>query len=129
MQIKTVGILAVVLFLSGCLGMPDTVTPVKSFKKDRYLGHWYEIMRLDHSFEQGLAQVTAEYSLRQDGGIQVVNRGYDTEKKRWKEATGKAYFVNNENLGYLKVSFFGPFYASYVIFGHNMEIQEGNNVH
>jgi apolipoprotein D and lipocalin family protein len=102
--------------LTGCLGMPDDLTPVKDFKVDAYLGKWYEIARLDHSFEQGLTQVTAEYSLRKDGGIKVVNRGYLAAKNEWKEAEGKAYFVDDENEGYLKVSFFGPFYGSYVVF-------------
>lgn len=104
------------LALTGCLGMPDNLTPVNDFKVDAYLGKWYEIARLDHSFERGLSQVTAEYSLREDGGIKVVNRGYSAAENEWKEAEGKAYFVDDENEGYLKVSFFGPFYGSYVVF-------------
>ena len=96
--------------------MPERVTPVESFELNRYLGKWYEIARLDHSFERGLERVTAEYSLRDDGGISVVNRGYSIEDDEWKVAEGKAYFVNDKNLGYLKVSFFGPFYGSYVVF-------------
>ncbi|GLX79458.1 outer membrane lipoprotein Blc [Thalassotalea insulae] len=106
----------VLLSLSGCLGMPQTIEPVRDFKLNDYLGQWYEIARLDHSFERGLSQVTAEYTLREDGGISVLNRGYATETKEWKEAEGKAYFVESPNVGYLKVSFFGPFYGSYVIF-------------
>lgn len=102
--------------LSGCLGMPEQVKPVSPFELDRYLGKWYEIARLDHSFERGLASVTAEYSLRDDGGVKVVNRGFSLENQEWKEAEGKAYFVNDSDEGYLKVSFFGPFYGSYVIF-------------
>ena len=105
------------LVLTGCLGMPNYVEPVKDFKLDRYLGKWYEIARLDHSFERGLTQVTAEYSLKPDGGVKVINRGYSAAKQEWKEAEGKAYFVNGENEAYLKVSFFGPFYGSYVVFG------------
>jgi apolipoprotein D and lipocalin family protein len=111
------------LFLGGCLGMPDNVSPVKDFQLDRYLGKWYEIARLDHSFERGLQQVTAEYALRDDGGVSVKNRGFSTDKKAWSEAIGKAYFVNDPGEAYLKVSFFGPFYGSYVIFelGKNYE--------
>ena len=104
------------LILSGCLGMPATVSPVKEFEIDRYLGKWYEIARLDHSFERGLERVTAEYSRRDDGGIAVINRGFSPEKNEWKQAKGKAYFVNDPDEGYLKVSFFGPFYGSYVVF-------------
>jgi len=110
------------LVLAGCLGMPETITPVKKFELDRYLGKWYEIARLDHSFERGLEKITAEYSLREDGGISVINRGYSPKDNEWSVAEGKAFFVNDENEGYLKVSFFGPFYGSYVIF----ELDEEN---
>lgn len=104
------------LSLAGCLGMPQNVQPVSDFKLDNYLGKWYEVARLDHSFERGLSDVTAEYVMRPDGGVSVINRGYSAENKEWKQAEGKAYFVNSENEGYLKVSFFGPFYGSYVVF-------------
>ena len=104
------------LFSAGCVGYPKAVVPVQDFDIHRYLGKWYEIARLDHSFERGLEQVTAEYSLREDGGVMVKNRGYSPAKNEWKEAEGKAYFVREENEGYLKVSFFGPFYGAYVVF-------------
>jgi len=113
--------LVLVTGLTGCLGIPEDVEPVENFELDRYLGKWYEIARLDHSFERGLDNVTAEYSLRGDGGVKVVNRGYSAETGKWDEATGKAYFVESEDLGYLKVSFFGPFYGSYVVFGLDRE--------
>lgn len=108
--------LLLVVLLTGCVGIPEKVTPVDNFKLDRYLGTWYEIARLDHSFERGLSQVTANYSLRDDGGVKVINRGYSVDNKKWKEAEGKAYFVQAPNQGYLKVSFFGPFYGSYIVF-------------
>jgi apolipoprotein D and lipocalin family protein len=104
------------LLVSGCLGMPQGVTPVSNFELSRYLGKWYEIARLDHSFERGLEQVTAEYSLREDGGVDVKNRGFSPADNEWSEADGKAYFVNDAAQGYLKVSFFGPFYGSYIVF-------------
>lgn len=103
------------LFFAGCVSIPEGVTPVDHFQLEKYLGKWYEIARLDHSFERGLTSVTAEYSLRPDGGIRVINRGYFEAEKRWKQAEGKAYFINRPDQGYLKVSFFGPFYGSYVI--------------
>lgn len=109
------------LLLSGCLGMPDKVTPVTGFEVDKYLGKWYEIARLDHSFERGLIDVTAEYALRDDGGVSVVNHGYSPAEQAWKQAEGKAYFVGENDEGYLKVSFFGPFYGSYVIFDLDRE--------
>jgi apolipoprotein D and lipocalin family protein len=104
------------LFLGGCLGYQKNVAPVENFDIDKFLGKWYEIARLDHPFERGLEQVSAEYSLRKDGGIRVINRGFSKKKEQWKVAEGKGYFVRNRDEGYLKVSFFGPFYASYVIF-------------
>jgi len=103
--------------LIGCTGMPEGVVPVKDFDESRYLGKWYEIARLDHSFERGLSHVTAEYELRSDGGIKVINRGFSATKNKWKEAEGKAYFVGNRDKGHLKVSFFVPFYGSYIVFG------------
>lgn len=102
--------------LSGCTGLPDKVTPIETFELSAYLGRWYEVARLDHSFERGLTQVSAEYSMLDDGGVRVLNSGYSAEKGEWKQAEGKAYFVGEPNIGHLKVSFFGPFYSSYVIF-------------
>jgi apolipoprotein D and lipocalin family protein len=107
--------------LSGCLGMPDQVSPVTGFEVEKYLGKWYEIARLDHDFERGLTDVSAVYSLRGDGGITVINRGYAVEDGEWKQVEGKAYFVDSANEAYLKVSFFGPFYGSYVVFGLDRE--------
>lgn len=117
---KIVGIFA--LLVLGCAGIPDGVKPVDHFQPERYLGKWYEIARLDHSFERGLTDVSAEYSRREDGGIRVINRGYSAKENKWKEAQGRAYFVNRPDQGFLKVSFFGPFYGSYVI----MELDRTN---
>ena len=108
-------LLALLLFLSGCTGIPEGVSPVTDFDVNRYLGTWYEIARLDHSFERGLEQVTAEYSLRDDGGIRVLNKGYNSAKQRWEQAEGKALFMGDNKVGRLKVSFFGPFYGGYNI--------------
>lgn len=112
---KRVAILLFLLGLAGCTSVPEGVTPVTGFESERYLGTWYEIARFDHSFEDGLSRVTATYSKREDGGIRVLNKGYDAATGEWDEAEGKAYFVSDETTGHLKVSFFGPFYASYVI--------------
>ena len=89
---------------------------VKDFELDRYLGKWYEIARLDHSFERGLSNITAQYSLRDDGGVKVINSGFSKEDNEWQQAEGKAYFVDQTDSGHLKVSFFGPFYGSYIVF-------------
>jgi apolipoprotein D and lipocalin family protein len=104
------------LLLAGCVSLPENIKPVDNFQVERYLGKWYEIARLDHSFERGLTNVTADYSWRNDGSIKVLNRGYSVIENKWKEAEGKAYFVNRPDQGFLKVSFFGPFYGSYTVF-------------
>ncbi len=108
------------LCLTACLGQPKGITVINDIDPDQYLGTWYEIARLDHSFERGLERVTATYSLREDGGIKVINRGFDPKKNDWNKAVGKAYFIDpiNKNglrTGKLKVSFFGPFYGAYNI--------------
>ncbi len=107
--------LVFLILLTGCVSPPKGVQPVSGFDLDRYLGTWHEIARLDHPFERGLNQVTAEYRLRDDGGVDVINRGYDTETGEWREARGKAYFVDDATTGHLKVSFFGPFYGGYIV--------------
>ncbi|MBD3612443.1 MAG: lipocalin family protein [Hydrogenovibrio crunogenus] len=111
---RLLGLLSLSL-LNGCTQPPEGVTPVRPFELQSYLGRWYEIARLDHSFEEGLTEVTATYTRREDGGVKVINRGWNREKNTWKEAIGKAYFLGSENVGSLKVSFFGPFYGGYHI--------------
>ena len=112
---KKIALTLFALLLTSCVQLPDEIKPVGNFELDRYLGKWYEIARLDHSFERGMSKVTADYSLREDGGVRVINRGYSEETQEWNEAEGKAYFVENTDQGYLKVSFFGPFYGAYII--------------
>lgn len=106
-------ILLAMLLLGSCSSIPKGVSAVESFDKSRYLGKWYEIARFDFRFEKGLNNTTAEYSLRSDGKIKVVNRGYDYTEGRWKQAEGKAKFVGKESTAMLKVSFFAFFYAGY----------------
>ncbi len=102
--------------LNSCTSVPEGIKPVTGFNQQKYLGKWYEIARLDHRFERGLSNVSAEYSVKDGGGIKVLNRGYEDEKGEWSEAEGKAYFVDSPDKAHLKVSFFGPFYGSYVVF-------------
>lgn len=103
------------VFLSACAGIPEGIQPVTGFQVERYLGKWYEIARLDHPFERGLEQVSAEYSQREDGDIRVLNRGFNTRQQKFEEAEGRAKFVGQPDVGQLKVSFFGPFYGGYNI--------------
>ena len=83
---------------------------------NRYLGKWYEIARYDHAFERDLVGTTAEYSLRKDGKIKVLNSGYlGTLDGTYRESIGKAKLSSNGEPGQLRVSFFGPFYGDYYI--------------
>lgn len=113
---------ACVLF-AGCAQIPDGVEPVGGFDAERYLGTWYEIARLDHRFERGLSKVSATYTARDDGGIGVLNRGFNAETGEWDEASGRAKFVGARDVGQLKVSFFGPFYGGYNVVDLDPEYQ------
>lgn len=115
MILRKLYLLSLFLLLTACAGVPDGVEPVSGFEVQRYLGKWYEIARLDHPFERGLSNISAEYSLREDGDIRVLNRGYNESKQKWEEAEGRAKFVGSSDIGRLKVSFFGPFYGGYNI--------------
>jgi apolipoprotein D and lipocalin family protein len=99
----------------GCLSVPPGIEPVR-FERERYLGTWYELMRYDHRFERGLERVQTRYEAREDGCVAVTNRGFDPEASEWREAEGRACPVSDPELAHLKVSFFGPFWASYVVF-------------
>lgn len=101
------------LLLAGCSGVPEGLQPVSGFELPRYLGRWHEIARLDHSFERGLTHVTADYRMREDGRVEVINRGFDPAKNSWRDAKGVARFQGATNIASLEVSFFGPFYGAY----------------
>ncbi len=101
------------LTLAACTAVPEGVTPVSGFNADRYLGTWYEIARLDHSFERGLTNVTANYSYNDDGSIRVLNAGFDTRSCSYDEREGRATFVGDSSVASLAVSFFGPFAGGY----------------
>lgn len=107
------GVTAFIFLLSSCVSIPSKAEPVKNFKLDSYLGKWYEIARFDFKHEKDMNNVTAVYSLNENGSVKVTNRGYHTVDNEWKETIGKAKFVGEENIGRLKVSFFGPFYSGY----------------
>lgn len=99
--------------LISCSSIPKNASPVQHFEVQKYLGQWYEIARMDFRFERNLSNVTATYSLQNNGRIRVDNKGYDVKQKKWKQAIGKAKFAGSPNTGMLKVSFFGPFYSGY----------------
>ena len=89
------------LWLLACTGVPEGVDPVTGFDQNRYLGTWYEIARLDHSFEHGLSEVSATYDVNPDGSIAVLNRGFDQEEGEWREAEGVARCVQSPDIAHL----------------------------
>jgi apolipoprotein D and lipocalin family protein len=99
----------------GCTSAPKGLEPVDKFDGGRYMGKWYEIARLDHSFERNLSNVSAIYTAKEQGEIAVLNRGFNEKDGEWEQIEGKARFVGDETIGSLKVSFFGPFYGGYHI--------------
>ena len=104
--------LLITFFLTSCTGIPEGLVAIDGFEVNRYMGTWYEVARLDHRFERGLENISANYSLRADGGVDVLNKGWDTNANKYHQALGKAYFVEQANKGMLEVSFFGPFYGA-----------------
>lgn len=104
-------LLAMSIFLCiGCTAQPKVDNSVAGdLKLDQYLGDWYEIARFDHSFERGIQFSKANYTLREDGKVQVLNSGIKDGKA--KESKGKAKLTDNPRI--LRVSFFGPFYSDY----------------
>ena len=103
-------LIALAAAVAGCVSGPKVDnTPVAALDLNRYLGEWYEIARFDHSFERGIEQAKASYTLNEDGTIKVVNSGIKAGKP--KTAIGKGKLTDIPAL--LRVSFFGPFYADY----------------
>ena len=101
--------------LTGCATTAD-IAAVQDFEPERYMGKWYEIARLPQYFERDLDEVTAEYTLKPDGTIKVVNSGRRGDEA--KSATGTAHLKHPDAdplAGELRVSFFWPFYADYRI--------------
>ena len=113
----------IITVFCSCSTFPKGAVAVDNFNKEKHLGKWYEIARLDFKFEKNLNNTTAEYSLNENGTIKVDNNGYNTMKEKWVQSIGKAKFVNEDTKGMLKVSFFGPFYGGYNVIAIDSEYQ------
>jgi apolipoprotein D and lipocalin family protein len=123
---------ALAALVVACVKIPDNVTAVQHLDAERYMGRWYEVARSAHRFERNMDNVTATYTMGEDGRINVRNQGYRTDKGEWDSATAKAYLVGEPHEGRLKVSFFGPFYSGYNIIGldagHQNALVVGNDL-
>lgn len=93
--------------------VPKGIVVVQPFFLEKYIGTWYEIARFDFRFERDMKNVTAHYSLNEEGAVIVRNKGYNYVKNEWKEAEGIAKFIGNSDKAALKVSFMAPFYGGY----------------
>lgn len=94
----------------------EPLETVESVDINKYLGQWYEIARLPNSFEKGMECVTANYTLKKNEKIEVLNKGYLIDNKgEFKTAKGVAWVPKTKYPGRLKVSFFRPFSGKYYI--------------
>ncbi|WP_321328090.1 lipocalin family protein [uncultured Ilyobacter sp.] len=94
---------------------------ISEFQSEKYLGKWYEIVRKDHKFEKGLSNVAAQYEYLGNNKIKVINSGYDEKNEKIKTAVGRAKIKYKSVDNILKVSFFWPFYADYIIMDYDRE--------
>ncbi|MDC0886283.1 lipocalin family protein [Altererythrobacter sp.] len=110
----------------GPVGNANVPEPAKAVALDAYLGNWYEFARYEAPFQRGCEAVTANYSLRDDEKIRVLNScrkgSVDGELD---QSTGKAKIVEGSQGAKLKVSFFGPFYGDYWILDRGEPDSEG----
>jgi apolipoprotein D and lipocalin family protein len=96
----------------------EPLTLVPEVDVERYLGRWYEIARFQHSFEKNIVGATAEYSLRKDGKIRVLNSGFKKDLAGpYTKVEAVARVPDPSRPGALRVKFFGLFDADYLIFG------------
>lgn len=114
---------AMALLFSSCASIPKGAVAVKPFDTQRYMGKWYEVARMDFRFERNLKNVTATYSIKENGRIRVENRGFNYVTNEWKTAIGKAKPAGKPDEAMLKVSFFGPFYAGYNVIALDADYQ------
>ena len=115
---KIVTILALGMMLTGCAHLTKVDNSVAaSFDLNRYLGDWFEIARFDHTFERGIEEAQATYTMRPDGKVEVLNCGVKDGKVKTAKGVGKT----TDTPGLLRVTFFWPFYADYRV----MAIDEG----
>lgn len=120
------GLAVPAVLLAGCVGPlrphpvgnPDVPQPRKAVDLTRYLGHWYEIARYEQFFEKDCEAATADYTLRPDGKIGIVN-GCRKPNGKWQDAKARAYVLPDTGNAKLKVSFFGPFFiGNYWVMDH-----------
>ncbi len=121
--VKTLIVLALVLGAGAAGAAPrEPLALVPSLDLQRYLGRWYEVARYQHGFEKTLVGATAEYALRDDGKVSVLNSGFKkTLEGKYTDVKAVAWRPNDAVPGALKVKFFGLFTSDYLVFGLDQE--------
>ena len=110
-------LLALTFFMTGCSDNSFTDSlPAKQIDVKQYLGTWYEIARIPNWFEKDISKVTATYTLKDNGRIEVKNQGYLKSSNEQKTAIGEAWFDGDNKTGRLRVSFFFLISAPYIVF-------------
>ncbi len=111
----------------GCTSDKMAIATIPDFDLEKYMGKWYEIARIDTKFQRGMINVTAEYTLRPDGKVEVLNRGYSTTKNKAKMAEAIGYTTKVPN--HLKVSFFplikGDYWVAYIDDNYSVAVVSG----
>ena len=124
---KNLSIILLLLFMLSCSSNKIELRALNDFESEKYLGKWYEIARIDNSFEKNLTNVTAEYSLNSDGTIKVINKGYHKIKNKEKTIEGKAKIIDKGLLKVYFVPFFGADYnVLYVDSSYEYALVGGN---
>lgn len=114
-------LILITMFLGAC--NKKELSTVSNFELDQYLGTWYEVARLPNSFEKDLKCVTATYSLRDNGKINVFNKGFNQKKQKWEDITGYAKVPDDQKPAEIKVTFFWPFAGDYYVIDIDKDYQ------
>lgn len=107
---KKIFVVFLSVFLLSCSGKNIKLIKLDNFDEKKYLGKWYEVARIDNTFERNLVNATAEYSLNKDGTIKVINKAYDKKRNKEKKAEANAKIIDK---GILKVYFTPVFGGNY----------------
>lgn len=105
----------------------EDLAAMHDFDRDKYIGTWYCIARSDNHFEEGLQNVTFEYSKREDGYMDVDFRGFDRQSGDWRHVK---YFAASKRRPHEMKLYSGPFIGArhkveYVDPGYSVAIVTG----
>lgn len=120
---KSLSLVLLVAMFSFSAKASDKPTTVQYVDLERYMGLWYEIARYPNSFQEKCGPTTAEYKLKKNGKVSVLNSCRRLDKHKTQRAKGTAYVANEQTNAELKVSFV-PFFQRWGWFAGNYWILE-----